>query len=199
MSLPPEIPQAPDRLNAQQEATNQLNGIEREMTGFERATLRWARVAVIMSGLAALFVCLQWWEMRQGGIDTHTLATATKTQADLAKQVTESNYEAICDVRTETDIPDDRQTTTIINNGGVNAAHVSAHLEVTRNSLPDLGVLALIEKIDVDEPEILKGGGFPAQLTTALHLPRDQRKRILGDQETVVVRGTLDYDNGLEP
>jgi hypothetical protein len=81
VSLPPEIPQAPNRLNAQQEAANQLEEVQREMTGFERATLRWAKVAVAMSAVAAFFVCLQWWEMHQGGIDTHALAVAADTQA----------------------------------------------------------------------------------------------------------------------
>src|ERR1700691_5084938 len=54
---------------------------KREMTGFERSTLRWAKVAVFMSALAAIFVCLQWWEMHQGGTDTHALAVAADTQA----------------------------------------------------------------------------------------------------------------------
>ena len=81
MSLPPEVPQPVNRPNAEAEPVNQLQKIEREMTGFERATLRWAKVAVIMSALAALFVCLQWWEMHQGGAYTHTLAQAADTQA----------------------------------------------------------------------------------------------------------------------
>lgn len=51
------------------------------MTGFERATLRWARAAVIMSGLAAIFVCLQWWEMHTASADTHNLAVAARNQA----------------------------------------------------------------------------------------------------------------------
>ena len=51
------------------------------MTGFEKATLRWARAAVIMSGLAAIFVCLQWWEMHSGSTDTHSLAVAAGNQA----------------------------------------------------------------------------------------------------------------------
>jgi len=130
MSLPPEIHQPVDRPKTQPETTDQLRKVEPEMTGFERGTLLWAKVAVIMSGLAALFVCLQWWEMHQGGIDTHTLAVATKTQADIARRVTEANFEAVCDVHTETNIPPDRQTTNIVNTGGVNALNVTAHFEV---------------------------------------------------------------------
>jgi len=51
------------------------------MSGFERGTLRWAKVAVFMSALAAIFVCLQWWEMHEGGGDTHKLAEAADKQA----------------------------------------------------------------------------------------------------------------------
>jgi hypothetical protein len=46
------------------------------MTGFEKSTLTWARTAVIMSGLAAIFVCAQWYEMHESGTDTHNLALA---------------------------------------------------------------------------------------------------------------------------
>jgi hypothetical protein len=135
-------------------------------------------------------------EVLVGGSDTHDIAVATKTQADITKRVTESNFQAICDVRTETSIPENLQTTNIVNRGSVNALNVTAHLEVSRNSLPDLGVIALIEKIDMNEPEILKDKGLPAERITSLHLTEGQRKRILDDQETIVVQGTLDYDNG---
>jgi hypothetical protein len=97
VSLPPEVPQPVDRPNAQPDPDTQLQQIEREMTGFERATLRWARVAVIMSALAALFVCLQWWEMHRGGVDTHALAEASgdaanaaSDQADAAQQFSDT-------------------------------------------------------------------------------------------------------------
>lgn len=90
MSLPPEVPQPRDRPDAQPATEQQLREVEREMTGFERATLRWARVAVVMSGLAALFVCLQWWEMHQGGIDTHALAEAAGDAANAASDQTDA-------------------------------------------------------------------------------------------------------------
>jgi hypothetical protein len=64
--------------------------VQREMTGFERGTLRWAKVAVFMSALAALFVCLQWYEMHQGGVDTHALADAAIDQADAAQQFSDT-------------------------------------------------------------------------------------------------------------
>src|ERR1700691_3675111 len=50
-------------------AADQLTEIEKQMTGFERATLRWTKAAVFMSFLAAGFVRLQWIEMRNGATD----------------------------------------------------------------------------------------------------------------------------------
>jgi hypothetical protein len=90
VSLPPEIPQPIDRPDAQPEPGNEFHEIEREMTGFERGTLRWAKVAVLMSALAAIFVCLQWWEMHTGGKDTSALAQAAGTQANKMKNMSEA-------------------------------------------------------------------------------------------------------------
>lgn len=66
-------------------AAQQLTKIEQEMSSFERSTLKWARTAVILSGIAALLVCLQWHEMRKGGEDTHDLAVASGKEADRMK------------------------------------------------------------------------------------------------------------------
>lgn len=71
-----------DRAQRTELATaGQLTEVGEKMTGFERATLRWAKVAVAMSFLAVIFVCAQWYEMHEGGKDTHTLAQSANTQA----------------------------------------------------------------------------------------------------------------------
>jgi hypothetical protein len=80
-----EIPQAVNRPPQQQSTKAQPSEVKREMNEFERSTIKWARVAVLMSGLAALFVCLQWYEMHTGGVDTHDLAVASGKQADRMK------------------------------------------------------------------------------------------------------------------
>jgi hypothetical protein len=68
-----------------------LNNAPREMNEFERSTIRWARVAVVLSALAAVFVCLQWWEMHTGGVDTKALAKAAGEQSIAAgKQADEA-------------------------------------------------------------------------------------------------------------
>ena len=67
---------------AEQPATQQqLDKVGQQMSAFERSTLSWARAAVLLSGLAALFVCAQWYEMHTGGQDTHALADAAGKQA----------------------------------------------------------------------------------------------------------------------
>ena len=60
------------------------------MNEFERATLRWAKLAVFMAALAALFICFQWYEMHSGAADTHTLAEAAKKEAEKAEMISAS-------------------------------------------------------------------------------------------------------------
>lgn len=68
---------------------DQLQNAQKEMTGFERATLRWAKLAFFAAAVAAIFIGFQWHEMRSGSKDTHDLAVAAKTQADSTKAVAE--------------------------------------------------------------------------------------------------------------
>ncbi len=83
----PDGAQPEDASITEQPATQRLEADEREMSGFEKSTLRWARTAVILSGIAAIFVCAQWWEMRKGGNDTHSLAVAAGNQALWAQRL----------------------------------------------------------------------------------------------------------------
>jgi len=84
-SPPPLNAVKPGDSDAQESAAQQLAKVEKEMSSFERSTLRWAKTAVLMSGTAALFVCLQWWEMHTGSTDTHNLAVASGKEADRMK------------------------------------------------------------------------------------------------------------------
>jgi hypothetical protein len=66
--IPPAPLQEPDPIVPRPEARSaaqELEKVEKQMSKFEKSTLRWARTAVIMSGLAALFVCFQWVVMKQ--------------------------------------------------------------------------------------------------------------------------------------
>lgn len=76
-----DIPTTPKSTNSQDH-----RNVE-QMNGFEKATLRWTKAAVFMAALAAFFVCLQWWEMKKGGADTHDLAVSAGNQADRTKDL----------------------------------------------------------------------------------------------------------------
>ena len=65
----------------------QLEEVEEKISAFERSTLRWAKAAVLISCLAAGFVCLQWYEMHASGGDTHNLAVAAGNQAIWTKNL----------------------------------------------------------------------------------------------------------------
>lgn len=73
------------------------------MSAFERSTLSWARAAVGISALAAGFICLQWWEMRKGGTDTHDLAVAAEQQAARTKDLADRMKEQADSTRTIAD------------------------------------------------------------------------------------------------
>lgn len=85
---------------AEPATAEQLANVEEKMTGFERATLRWAKVAVLMSGLAAIFVSAQWYEMHTGARDTHDLAIAAKAQAEKAETISDSIQRAVTAMET---------------------------------------------------------------------------------------------------
>ena len=95
--IQPPAPKVPEALNAtpaKPATEQQLRNVEQQMTGFERSTLRWTKVAVILSGIAAILICAQWWEMHSGGVDTAKLAQAAVDQATALK-LQEQNMETL--------------------------------------------------------------------------------------------------------
>jgi cell division protein FtsL len=79
---PVQKSQPVNSIPAEPATAERLSEVEKQMTGFEKATLRWAKIAVLLSSLAALFVCAQWYEMHTGAGDTHALAEQAKKQAE---------------------------------------------------------------------------------------------------------------------
>lgn len=77
----PERVQPLNTAPAKPSASQNFQKVEKELSVFEQSTLRWARTAVIMSALAAIFVSAQWYEMHTGGRDTHNLAASAGNQA----------------------------------------------------------------------------------------------------------------------
>jgi hypothetical protein len=66
----------------QPNSTKELQEVKKELSSYERSTLRWTRVIVAVNVLTCLFIGLQWYEIRSGSTDTHTLAQAAKTQSE---------------------------------------------------------------------------------------------------------------------
>ena len=60
------------------------------MSSFEKATIRLAWLAFFASTVAAIFIGLQWKEMKSGGNDTRALADAAKQQAAATKALAET-------------------------------------------------------------------------------------------------------------
>ncbi len=81
----PEM-QRPEPLNSpkttQPNAANEFQDVKKELSGYERSTLRWTIVIVAVNALTCLFIGLQWHEIKSGSSDTHTLAEQAKKQAD---------------------------------------------------------------------------------------------------------------------
>jgi len=75
---------------AQPDTGNELQAVKKELSGYERSTLRWTIVIVAVNALTCLFIGLQFYEMRSGGSDTHALAVAAKTQADKMTNVSDA-------------------------------------------------------------------------------------------------------------
>jgi hypothetical protein len=67
-----------------------LEQVKKQMSGFERSTLKWTRASFIVILATGIFIALQWREMHTGGEDTHALAEAAKTQAEKMKTMSEA-------------------------------------------------------------------------------------------------------------
>ncbi|HEY3936896.1 MAG TPA: hypothetical protein VGL97_05675 [Bryobacteraceae bacterium] len=76
-----------------------LANVEEKMNGFERSTLRWTRASFFIVLATAVFIGLQWLEMRSGGADTHTLAEAAKKQAEKAETISNSVAQAVVELK----------------------------------------------------------------------------------------------------
>lgn len=184
-----------------------LNEVEERMSAFERSTIRWTRAAVIISTVAALFVCLQWHEMRLSSADTHDLAVAAKTLSQTASESTRIAGESL---RVESAIvkggnaarcvPHVEMTRDVLNlafsnNGKVSAKNFCSTFLISRNELPDNRVIGQSHSFDFCTDQIVSGESvgrnFPID-----GLTRKQYAKVTQGQETVVISGKFQYENG---
>lgn len=83
VSPPAQLSEPLSTLPAPEPATEkQLDKVEREMNAFERSTLKWTRATFFILFVTCLFIGFQWYEMRSGSADTHSLAEQAKRQAE---------------------------------------------------------------------------------------------------------------------
>jgi hypothetical protein len=61
--------------------TNEFQDVKKELSGYERSTLRWTIAIVAVNVLTCLFIGLQWYEIKSGSVDTQALAAAAAQQA----------------------------------------------------------------------------------------------------------------------
>jgi len=85
-----ELPEPTDSQTISQVNISHYAEVNKGMSSFERDTFKLSIVAVILSAFAALFICLQWYEMYEGGIDTHKLAEAARNQATWTQGLADS-------------------------------------------------------------------------------------------------------------
>lgn len=89
--VPPVRVSEPLSASPQKTATEtELKIVEREMSGFERSTLRWTRATFIILAVTCVFIAFQWSEMRSGSNDTHNLAVAATKQAGELSNVSDA-------------------------------------------------------------------------------------------------------------
>lgn len=62
-----------------------LEQVKKQMSGFERSTIRWTRASFVVILATGVFIGLQWHEMHTGGKDTSALAQAAQDQAAALK------------------------------------------------------------------------------------------------------------------
>lgn len=193
-----------DSASSQPATEADLEQVKKQMSGFERSTLRWTRASFFIILATGVFIALQWHEMRVGGIDTHTLAEAAKQSADTAadsfkmeKRRAEDMEEAICRVQGGgTAARDNIFPVQIINNGKVSARNVEAHIEISLRAIPSNQKIRTLATLTISANEIPKEKDEARRLN--LPLSSHDWDNIADTKEMIVQSGTLKYENGFD-
>jgi hypothetical protein len=161
------------------------------------------------NGILAFFTVLLFCSNLASDILLFRQTSASKESADAArsaaetaanefgitKRITESNNEAICNVAGGFDSEENVVEDAGVNNTGkVNALHIAAHVEITRNHLPQLESIAVLQTADINGDEIQPVHGINRHLQ--IHLTNQEKENIHRRLEATVLKATLEYDNG---
>ena len=209
---PTNAPQQNASISEDSCTEQELIKAEREMTGFEKATLRWSKIAVIMATVAAAFISAQWWEMHEGGkdthnlaSDTHTLALAAKEQADAVKERADSEAKDAEVSRQITIrqsaahiIPNFNETRHGINifftnTGKVPALNLEAQFVIDRETFPERQRVGQSYTRRVSEGQVVSGTSNPYYLPD---WPEQPGVDIRDMKWATDVRGSYSFDDG---
>jgi hypothetical protein len=151
-----------------------LQEVENRMTAFEQSTIRWTRVAVGVSILAAIFICAQWWEMHTGSADTHNLAIAAANQATWTQHLSDNMKIQADRTQTLADRMKDQadQTKTIANQAIIQAAAAKSAADTAKETLNVSERAYLILGVPVDDFQqkrinipLINSGHIPSGIT----------------------------------
>jgi hypothetical protein len=166
----------------------------------------WTAAATVVIAVATIYYTRyarrQWEEMTKATEATKKAAeaaeSAAKTAQDsfvLSKRHTEDTDEAICQIGHGLQLGGNLETITIANVGKISAHHVEAHIDVSRNSLPENKRIALLGHFDISQDELKP---LSPPITRELILQNPHWTELYGLQETIVVSGNMKYENGFD-
>ena len=170
------------------------------MSGFEKSTLRWAKVAVLMSFLAAVFVCAQWYEMHTGGVDTHNLAVAAKNQADLQREQLEGTMAAVVRLEEPRVTPDPITGRPLLvmlllnQENRMMARNVYVRFEIKTTSFPRTDTLLQSIPKTIEIPQLSKSSGKNYFLSNFTK----QDEQFVTQKKTLTVEGKFGFDDGFD-
>ncbi len=193
-AAPPQESHQGDPPATQPATAEQLTEVEEQMSGFEKSTLRWAKTAVIMSALAAIFVCAQWWEMHESGKDTRTLAEAAKKSSELAFIQAEAQAADDCEIGTG--ITDDLADAYLIVScvkGNVYSTIKAGEFTAEVDGIGRNRTLWKSPKISI-EPQTIAPSGISRRVSFSV--ARYSREDFYALKQVLKVQGFFDYDDG---
>jgi len=198
-------------ITTQPQPDSELQEVKKELTGYEKSTLKWTRVIVGVNVLTLFFIGLQWYEMNSGSKDTHTLAEAAKESADLTGKQLKGTAAAVVDIAdlSATSVispilppvtPSNLRVGAIFENKGQVIAHkVRAELTITKQTLPARKIIGKQDSWLIDVGELIPAKADGSHMESLeIVLAREDIDRINRAKETIKIEGVLYYLNGFD-
>jgi hypothetical protein len=164
-----------------------------------RSTLPWKGIletAAVLIALGLLIVNTMQMSASKRSADAAVSAAKTADESlKITKARIEDSDEAICSVRGDLETQGSIEHLAVSNSGKVSAHGLEVHIEVSRNSLPNIDRLTLFQALDISQDELRIDSPILKDVALSGFGDADWKK-IDRLQETVIVRGTIKYENG---